>query len=62
MTDFSEDIKMKYNITEQMNQMVKVTKNSYDNLVNYSQDFIDDIDQYDDILILYTYISEKNIQ
>ena len=59
MRDFSEDIKIEYNITEQMNLMVDVIKNSYDNLINYSQDFIDDIDIYDEILILYTYISEN---
>ena len=57
MKDFSEEIKIKYNITEQMNTMFNVLKNTYDNLVNYTQNFVDDIDEYDDILVLYTYIS-----
>ena len=57
MKDFSEEIKIKYNITEQMNKMFNVLKNTYDNLVNYTKNFVDDIDEYDDILVLYTYIS-----
>ena len=60
MTDFNEEIKSKYNITEQMNKMFDVLKRTYDALVNYSNIFIDDINEYDEILVLYTYISKNS--
>jgi hypothetical protein len=60
MSDTYEEIRTKYNITEQMNTMHNVIKNTYDNLVNYSQSFIKDINDYDDILLLYTYIDWDN--
>ena len=60
MKDFYAEIQIVYNIIEQMNNMYNVIKNTYDNLVNYCQIFIDDIDKYDDILVLYTYLGENN--
>lgn len=60
MKDFNEEIKSKYNITEQMNKMFDVLKRTYDTLVNYSNIFIDDINEYDEILVLYTYISKSS--
>ena len=57
MKDFNEEINIKYNITEQMNKMFNVLKSTYDILINYTQNFLDDINEYDDILALYTYIS-----
>ena len=59
MRDVFGEIKTEYNITEQMNNMYNVFENTYEYLVNYSQTFIDDIDSYDDILLLYTYLGEN---
>ena len=59
MKDFYAEIQIKYNITEQMNEIYNIIKNSYENLVNYSDDFIKDINDYDDILVLYTYIDSS---
>ena len=60
MKDFNEEIKSKYNIAEQMNKMFDVLKSTYDTWVNYSKIFIDDINDYDEILLLYTYINKSS--
>ena len=59
MKDFYAEIQKKYNLTEQMDEMFNIIKNSYENLVNYSDDLIKDINDYDDILVLYTYIDSS---
>ena len=58
MKDFFAEIQIKYNITNQMEELVKIIKKTYDYLIKYSQDLTDDIDDYDEILILYTYIDD----
>ena len=60
MRDTLTDIQIEYNITQQLNNMFNVLKNTYEYLVNYSQIFIDEIDDYDDILLLYTYLGESS--
>ena len=52
MKDFLVEIQIQYNISQQMDEMFGVLKLTYDNLINYSQDFIDDINDYDEILSL----------
>ena len=60
MKDVYEDIRIEYNITDQLNNMINMIENTYQNLVNYCQDLIDDINEYDDILLLYTYLGDNN--
>ena len=59
MKDFYAEIKIKYNIIEQTEELFKILKTTYENLVNYSQDIIDDVNDYDEILALYTYIDSS---
>lgn len=60
MSDFYAEIETKYNITEQINEMFNVLQDTYNTLVNYSQILIDDINNYDDILVLYTFIGSSS--
>ena len=60
MKDFYAEIQIKYNITEQMTGMFNILQNTYDTFVNYCQIYIDEIKDYDDILILYTYLDSSS--
>ena len=60
MRDFYAEIQTKYNITEQIDEMFNVLQDTYNTLVNYSQILIDDINNYDDILVLYTFIGSSS--
>ena len=59
MKDFYAEIQIKYNITVQVDELYKILKTTYDDLIDYSQDLIDDINDYDEILALYTYIDSS---
>ena len=59
MKDFLAEIQILYNITKQMEEIVEIIKITYDHLIKYINDLTDDIDNYDDILSLYTYIDSS---
>ena len=53
-------IEEKYNIPKQMDDLFEIIKATYINLINYTNDFTNDIDDYDEILSLYTFIDTSS--